>query len=262
MRQPRGFVLLVVLWSMALLALIGARLTGNGRGEAQIARNLLSAAIAETAADGAVREAVFRVLAPGEGHWPADGLARVLRIGAATVETRVISESGKINPNRAPAALIAALLRRLGTEPAMAERVAVAMFDWRTPGRLSLAGGDKFAPYRAAGRNDGPSGQPFESLDEIGLVRGVTPELLAALRPYLSVYNESGIDARFAAPAVRAALADLAIGFDAPDDGKMAVTISALAVLADGTRVARGAVIRLHGLGAPRPWQVLTWGTA
>ena len=59
--NQRGIVLLVVLGVMALLALIGTRLTSTGRVETQIARNALAAAMAEAAADGAVHEAIFRL---------------------------------------------------------------------------------------------------------------------------------------------------------------------------------------------------------
>ena len=50
--NQRGIVLLVVLGVMALLALIGTRLTSTGRVETQIARNALAAAMAEAAEIG------------------------------------------------------------------------------------------------------------------------------------------------------------------------------------------------------------------
>ena len=126
MSRQRGFALLVVLWSMALLALLGAQLTGAGRTEAQIARNLRASAGVEAAADGAVQEAIFHLLASGEARWGADGVLRRWRIGEAAVEVRIFSESGKLNPNRAPIAVMAALLRRLGAEPRRAGQVAAA----------------------------------------------------------------------------------------------------------------------------------------
>lgn len=261
--RQRGFVLLVVLWSVALLALIGTRLTGAGRTEAQIARNLLSAAMAEAAADGAIQEAVFRLLAPGDARWPADGLPRLVRVGAAVVEVRVVSESGKINPNRAPAAAIAALLHRLGMEESPAATLAAAIFDWRTPGQLASTGGTKAAQYRATGRAALPTGKPFESLGEIGAVLGMSPQLLDRLRPFLSVHNEAGIDPRYAAPAVRLALADIGVGLDQPgDDGLRAVTVTATAALSDGTRFARSSIVQLRAGDADRPWQVLSWTQA
>ena len=55
---------------------------------------------------------------------------------------------------------------------------------------LSRAGGPKLAQYQAAGLPYGPANRPFDSLDELGLVLGMTPTLLARMRPFLSVYQE------------------------------------------------------------------------
>jgi len=257
--RQRGFALLVVLWSMALLALLGAQLTGTGRTEAQIARNLLSGASAEAAADGAVDEAIFHLLAPGEAHWPADGVARRWTIGNAAVEVRILSESGKINPNRAPIAVMAALLRRLGAAPRQADAVAAAIFDWRTPGLRASPNGAKAAEYRAAGRDDIPPGKPFESLDELGAVLGMTPALLTALRPYLSIYNEAGLDTRYAPPLIALALRDLGMDFDPPSDARQTFAITATAALPDGASFRRLAIVRIHGVGDEHPWQILAW---
>jgi len=71
--RQRGFALLIVLWSMALLALIGTRITAAGHVEAQLATNLRANAIAEAAADGAVFEALFHFMDGSAGHWPAAG---------------------------------------------------------------------------------------------------------------------------------------------------------------------------------------------
>ena len=262
MSRQRGFALLVVLWSMALLALLGAQLTGAGRTEAQIARNLRASAGVEAAADGAVQEAIFHLLASGEARWGADGVVRRWRIGEAAVEVRIFSESGKLNPNRAPIAVMAALLRRLGAEPRQAGQVAAAIFDWRTPGQRASPGGAKAAEYRAAGRDVVPTGRPFESLDELGAVLGMTPALLAALRPSLSIYNEAGLDVRYAPPAVVLALADIGMEFDPPTEARQAVTIVATAGLAEGARFRRQAVVRILGIADEHPWQILAWERA
>lgn len=258
-RRQRGFALLVVLWSVALLALIGTRLTGAARTEAQIARNQVSAATAELAADGAVRQALFQLLASGDARWPPDGMSRRLPIGNAIVDLRITSEGGKLNPNRVPAAVIAALMRRLGVPPDRADFVAGTIFDWRTPGALASAGGDKATQYRTAGRTVVPTGKPFESLDELVNVLGVTPALQALLTPFLSVHNETGIDPRFVAPPVRLALADLGIGLDQPVEARQAVLVRAEAALPDGASFVRRAIARVNGAGAERPWQILVW---
>ncbi len=256
--RQRGFALLVVLSTAALLALIGTRLTATGRTEMQIARNITAAAVAEAAADGGVAEAIYHLLAPPAQAWQPDGRPYRVGLGTAALEIRITSETGKLNPNTAPLALLAGLFRRIGLQPPEAERLAGAVFDWHTPGSLSSTGGDKVAAYRAAGRTDGPTGRPFEILDEMQAVLGMTPAILAALRPALSVYNAAGIDVRYAPPALRAALAELTMGFDTPPARAIAVTIDIRAEVPGG-RATRRAVVQLTETDPSRPYRVLTW---
>jgi general secretion pathway protein K len=150
-RREGGFALLLVLWSLGLLALIGTQVTATGRAEAMLAANLRTAAVAEAAADGAVHQAIFRLLAPEAQRWPADGPARELALpGGATALLRIESDQGKLNPNLATAPLLQALLLQLGAEPRTAGGLAGAILDWRTAGLRPRPGGAKEAQYRAA----------------------------------------------------------------------------------------------------------------
>ena len=60
--RQRGFALLIVLWTLALLALLGTQLLATSRQHVQLAHNLLDAAALEAAANGAVQQAIFGVL--------------------------------------------------------------------------------------------------------------------------------------------------------------------------------------------------------
>lgn len=206
--RQRGFALLIVLWTMVLLALVVSGIAASGHTDATLAYNLRGGAIAEAAADGAVQVALFHVLEAGPDHWAADGAPHRLMIGAARVTVSITNEDGFINPNTAPQALLVALLRRLGADPAIAVHIAAAMVDWRSPGPAPSPGGAKLPQYRAAGKAWGAPGGPFRNRREIALVLGMTPQLAARLEPYLSVYAEGEVDPAQAAPVVRAALAD------------------------------------------------------
>jgi general secretion pathway protein K len=122
-----GFALLVVLWSLSLLALIGTHVTATGRAEAQLAANLRGAA-AEAAADGALHRAVFHLLDPPPRRWLPDGVPREIALpGGGVAVVRVETEAGKINPNLAPAGLLQALLVGAGAEPRAAASLAAAI---------------------------------------------------------------------------------------------------------------------------------------
>jgi general secretion pathway protein K len=183
-----GFVLVVVLWWLVLLTFMLTQITSDSRTQALIAANLRSSAIAETEADGAVFRAIFEVLAH---RWEADGAPHVIRDGQGVAEVRVYDEARKVDPNVAPAALMEALLRACGATPKVAGPLALGIYQWRS---VDLLQEDfhRFAPdYRAANLDYIPPNKRFVSEDELGLVLGMTPDLLACLTPHISIYASS-----------------------------------------------------------------------
>ena len=87
--RERGFALLIVLWTLSLLALLIAHVATTGRREAEIALNLRASAERQAVVDGAVFEAAFRVLDHGGRHWEADGVRREITVGGGRVFTVV-----------------------------------------------------------------------------------------------------------------------------------------------------------------------------
>jgi general secretion pathway protein K len=151
---------------------------------------------------------------------------------------------------------------RLGAGPAEAERVAAAIADWRTPGQVPRPNGAKAAQYRAEGRDYGPPGAPFESLDELQDVRGVTPPMLRALLPYLTLYADRDPIPALAPPVVAAALGDLGVrGGRGPADAGDVFRITAAAAGRDGVLVVRSATVKLGLSNNGKAWRVLSWET-
>jgi general secretion pathway protein K len=268
MRGQRGFALLIVLWTLVLLTLLGSQIVARGRGEARLASNLRAAAIAEAAADGAIEVATFHLLDGSSDHWLPDGALHLVRFPSAVVEVRIADEAGKVNPNLASEALLQTLLTHVGADGRAAAAVAAAITDWRSPGDNPRALGAKAAPYAAAGRDYGPPGAPFKSIDELGEVLGMTPELLQRLRPHLSLFARRDPVLSAADPVVVMALRDAGAGTVKPAVAGQ-LEVAAVTVLAQGpagARVARQAVIRLGGTpggeAGDRPWKVLTWTRA
>jgi general secretion pathway protein K len=264
-RQPggdrqAGFALLIVLATLGLLALLVAGLAAAGRTRIGLAQSERGSAAAEAAADGAVQRAIFQLRG---GAWLADGGSRRVAIGGAIVDVVMDDEAGRINPNFSPPALLAALIGAIGPNPAQARALARRIVDWRTATPYSIDGGLKLDAYRQAGLPYGPPDRAFESADEIGLVAGVTPDILNGLRPYVSVF-QSG-DPRpgaLAQSALRDAEAinhgSVLAGFSGQDQ---TVRIRAAATLADGSGFVRTAVVRLRPKPMPgqTAWLILSW---
>jgi general secretion pathway protein K len=143
--------------------------------------------------------------------------------GIAHVE--IIPEAAKLNVNKATVDDLNNLLGALGVDPGQASEIAAAILDWRRPG----AAGSPFDSYYLSLN---PSFQAphasFEEIEELLLVRGVTPDLFygswaagaangdpaanrlvrhAGLNDCLSVYGtDARVDVNTAEPAVLAAV--------------------------------------------------------
>jgi general secretion pathway protein K len=269
---------MIVMATLGLLALLVASLASAGRSRISLANNDRASAAAEAAADGAVQRAIFALRG---GTWLADGSTRRVKIGAAIVGVEIDDEGGRINPNISPPALLASLLEEIGVNPAQARALSRRIVDWRTATPFSLDGGMKLDAYRQAGLPYGPPDRAFDSVDEIGLVLGVTPNVLNGLRPYISVYQSGdpslgtslppgGVQAAVPAAvpaAVQAAVQDaqtinngsVLAGFSSQDK---TVRIHAAAALPDGTEFVRTAIVRLRPNSAPGSTQGSTQGQA
>lgn len=258
-RRDQGFALLLVLWSLVLITLLMTALLASGRTSMLLAGNIRAAAMARAAADGAVAETIFHLLGNG-GVWAADGAAHQLVIGQSTVIARVHSLGGKINPNLASTALLAGLFQAAGLAPVQARELAAAVIAWRSPAPTPQARQALLASYRRAGLAFGPPGKPFADLAELGGVLGMSPALLAAVSPYLSLEQSGDPDAAQAGPMVREALKLSGQAGARPDvyeGNAQVVTIEAEARGPGRVLVRRHAIVSLPGALANPPYRVL-----
>ncbi len=259
--RQRGFALLIVLWTLVLLALMGTQLLATARQGSQLARNLLDAAALEAAANGAVQQAIFGLLDSSNRHWNAGDATRIVRIGRAIIAVDIEDESDKVNPNFASAGLLQALLVQVGANPVTAAALAASIVEWRSaggaPGRPDAA----TARYIAAHRDYAPSGAPFTSLDELEAVLGMTPDLLARLRPHLTVFTDGDPNAATHDVMVAQAMAMAGEhGADADSGGEAEVV--AVTARARGERQARFAaqvIVRTNGRAEGSRYDVLAY---
>jgi general secretion pathway protein K len=247
-RAEGGFVLLIVLWWLTLLIFLATQITADARTALLISTNIRGNAVAEAHADGAVNEAIFQILAQ---RWQADGATRIVPGTQAVSEVRINDEGEKVDPNVAPVVLMQALLRECGAAPKAAAELATAIYDWRSLDLLRSAGAEEASRYRLAGRGYTPPHARFVSSDELGLVLGMTSELLACLGPHLSVYSLSVPSLQTTTdPLVRRALTD-AYPYDTPQTvtavlrETAVIRITAVSHQTGGGRFRRVAVVRV-----------------
>lgn len=207
-RAQSGIALIGVLWGIVLMTVLAAGLSANMRDDARLAGNLLGSVQARHAAEGGVQVALLALLARNTtGGWQAGDTVHELSIGEASVRVTLRSESGRIDLNRAPQALLEALLQSSGVDEEARRRLVAAILDWRDADSSPRAGGAEDPDYVAAGKPYGAKDGPFESVDELQLVLGMTPELFRDLQPALTVHSRlAGVNPEAASRPVLIAL--------------------------------------------------------
>ena len=210
LRRQRGVALILVLWLTVMLTVIAGSFAYGMRNEALAARNTVSWAQARSLADGAIHRTVFELLRPkvSPDVWASDGAVHVWQEDGARIAVRAIDESGKIDLNSAPDALLKGLLTTAGgLDEASAAALVDAIGDWKDADDLRRANGAEAADYKAAGSPYLPANAPFETVPELQRVLGMTPALYARLADNLTVQSQqSGVNPLYASRTTLLAL--------------------------------------------------------
>jgi len=115
----------------------------------------------------------------------------------------LIDEERKININTAFFdALQNCLVLAGGLSSSKAADIAAAIIDWRDADDIETPGGAEnryyeflTPPYRCKNAN-------YETIEELGLVKGITPELLAVMSDYFTVYGRGKVNINTAGPEI------------------------------------------------------------
>jgi general secretion pathway protein K len=265
-RRDQGFALLIVLWTLVLLALLAMQITGAGRSEAQLAAALRNGAQLQEAADGAIDETIWHMLDGTGESWPVGNGIYDIHVDGVPVHITVTDDRGKMDINQVPPQLMAALFTVLGVDVSQATELGTAIGDWRSQASPGDAENQVPPEYRMDGRAWGPPGQEFERLDELQLVRGMTPAIYQASLPYLTLDLEQAPWVQYANPTMLAAL-DRAkrisgVTVEAADvRGPVVMDIEAVASGGGGARFIRHTLMRLDGTLSGPAWKyrILSW---
>jgi len=185
LRHPRGSVLVLAITVMIVLTGLVLMLARTIRVEASASSNYLSQLQAEGAARGAA-EYLRTTLANTQGTLPDDASlsSEAQRVGGGyfwllkrdpnsetTHAYGLIDEAGKLNLNAADADTLAKL-------PNMTPELAAGIVDWRDADDTPAAGGAESAYYLALASPYNAKNGPFETLEELLMVKDFTPLLV------------------------------------------------------------------------------------
>ena len=218
----RGIALVLVLWVIALLTVMALGLTTAQRTESALTRNQLDGARFRAMAEAAINLTVLNLLstpmdvAEPESVWVPDGVPRPLAFDGRQLTVTLFNEASRLDLNTATRDQLATLIELAqgdaGLDANQRDALADAIIDWRDADDLTQLNGAEDGEYEAAGFPYGARDGPFESVEELREVLGMTRALYQRLAPDLSVDNRTGrVDQRFASAAVLAALQGLSL---------------------------------------------------
>ena len=224
----RGMVLVIVLWIVTLLAVMAGGFAYSMRVETRLATSAVERAQARALAEAGVAYALAWQLDPdAQKQWPPNGDPHEWMFGGGRLRIEVVDASGLVNLNDPSPDLLKGLLAGVGVEAGDQERLAAAIQDWWDPDDQPAPQGAESAEYRAAGRA-GPKNAPFESIEELGQVLGMTRELYARLAGVVTAFShQSGVNPELAPARVLRALG--------LDERTVADYVEARARVADGS---------------------------
>jgi general secretion pathway protein K len=256
-----------VLWALTLLSVIAASLSTETRSEARIARNMADSAAARAAADAGIQRAILDLLDSqggallGAAKFRPDGTVYAWPFGNSTVYLSVHDELGKLNLNQAPEALLSSLFETVGIDQGGAAALAGAIADFRDADKLQRLQGAEEAEYRAAGLAWGPKNAPFQAVEELQRVLGMTTEIYERVAPFLTIYSiGNAVNAKVADEQLTAALRRVGFNYFVESPGT-AYSIRAEAKHASGAVFVRESVVQLIPESV-LPVRVLAWRQA
>ena len=191
--RESGFVLLVVLAMLGLLALVAASFAQVARSHMKLASVAGESAKAEALADAGVHLAILDLISARASQGAnrrfaldATPLSCGLRDGGV-LTVAVQDEAGKVDLNIASPPLLRALV--LGVGVSGGEGAVDAILDYRDQDDDRRAAGAERADYIAAGRPYGPRNGPFQAVEELAAVLGLTQADADRLRPFVTIYS-------------------------------------------------------------------------
>lgn len=189
-----GIALLLVVWLLALFTVIAGEFIASGRVKAAAEHNKrddlrgLALALAGYRAavaalderiDGLELDADGRLLLRYRGL--PDGVtaaAENVPLGDGTYSWRLNDEDGLVNINKAQRPVLENLLRQCGLESGVERDTVVdSILDWRDSNRDHRLNGAEEDYYRGLDPPYSCKDGPFDVIEELLLVRGVTPRL-------------------------------------------------------------------------------------
>lgn len=193
--DSRGVALIMVLWIIAILSVIVLEFSFGMRTEISMTKNFKEEATLYALAEGGVQRTIAELIykhdpliqqkrkaieasPPSEKEvWITDGRPIPLSFSQGRCEIRVIGEDGKININMVSEGLLRKIIKNMGVEGEAQDVVVDSILDWIDSNDLHRLNGAENDYYQSLPEPYFCKNGYLDSIEELLLVRGITPEL-------------------------------------------------------------------------------------
>jgi general secretion pathway protein K len=194
--KQSGVVLVIVLWMLSLLIVLATGYSHMVRTEIGLTANLVHYSQAKAIAEAGVWQTVIELLKPRvEQKWKTNGTMYSFVFKQGIVNLNIIDEAGKISLNTGSPELIHGLIDSIDLPEEDGQALLQSIMDWRDKDDLVRNYGAEDDDYLQNNYNYNAKDGPFNSLDELQLVMGMSIETYNKLKPALTVHShQSGIN--------------------------------------------------------------------
>lgn len=254
LNEKGGAAFILVIWIVVMLLVIVAEFSNTMRTELNITRNFKEEEEAYQLALAGFEQAKAEIMSvPGDAYVYFDGdgnlsferrdgnlneeadgnfiFNRDVQFGKGSFKYTIIDESGKLNLNTASVNQLRYIIESTGVETAATDIVVDSIIDWRDPNSLHMINGAEEDYYRSLPLPYSCKDGSFDSVEELLLVKGVTPEIYygsnaaggeneyQGIKDYFTVWGSNEINLSTSASRVLEAV----FGFDTANNIKSQV---------------------------------------
>lgn len=154
---------------------------------------------------GAEKDSDDRKKIKNSSSWMPSNSPYSIRIGDRDCEVSISDESGKINVNKITDDMrvsFTKVLKAYKLKELVAETITDSILDWLDEDELHHVNGAEKDYYATLSDPYEPKNGPFESIEELTLVKGVTPQIFDLLRDHLTIYGSGKVNVNFASKEV------------------------------------------------------------
>ncbi len=196
LETQKGVALIMVLWVIAILSVVVLEFCFGMRTEVNMTKNFKDELQLYAMAEGGVQRASIEVIYKHDSRvqllrkilkaeeipsdkkeWLTDGRPYLLPFDQGVCEIRIMSEEGKININTVSETTLRKVIGNLGLEGEARDIVVDSIMDWRDPDDFYRVNGAENDYYQSLKEPYNCKNGNLDSIEELLLVRGVTPDL-------------------------------------------------------------------------------------